>query len=240
MELARWKLVVGKETITIHNWRGKIKTIISDDITSIKKGASGYKVYVNEKRVFSVSNVSETKGLIKFIRRYDNKMKSTLTLEAFQKINGKSVVPGQVICSIRLPTGHLIVGVGCTILVVATIILVNSIEVEGTFLEFLLLNFMFGLGAIYMVYYAIRCFIWRINVDSTTLTIRNSLGRERAYLIVDITKVLIRKGYINIYVKEKKVVKFDIVCSNIETFLKIIISSLGEEIIVEENSIFRL
>ena len=230
LEFAKWKLVVKGNTITIYYWTGKIKRIEADEITEIKATQGGYKVYKGDKKLFSVSGLTGSRGLFLFNRRFLDKMENTHIQNKLYQVEEGGEKSEQVLCTVLKPGGHIVVGVLVGMSTIGVMIMIHYLfSVEDGKFEFLLINLLFLLSTLYMIYFSIRCLVWRINVSPKMLFIRNSFGREKAFLVDDIKIIQIRKGKIEIYTEKKRIARFDNFCRGADTFLKIMKSLIGEE-----------
>ena len=208
LELARKKVIVTEDFLMIQYWTGKIRIISRDEITKIRMPYSDFylRVYKGEKIIFRLSGFEDYALLFHSV--FSNELEDRQIQRSFNRLRDEKEEkeePQQEIFTMRKP--RFLAGIYAMVIIIAG--MVNAILIVNFSLEDGLAGISFmaavTMGCLYLFADVLR---WRVRVSATTIRIRSIFGREKEYLIDDITKVQLRKGIAEAYVGEKRIVKF--------------------------------
>lgn len=225
LEFIKKKVVVGEDTVLIRNWTGKTKVIEIGAITRIKPLLIGFRVYEGRKKIFELSGFEDSLSL--FYLRFSDKMEEKVIYKRFKDVKAEEVEMQQELFVLRLPRVLVPIFIMATIIGMGNImVLIYFFSLENGLSFLILISFMVAITLV-SVHLLIRALRWRVRVNATMILIRSAFGGEKAYFINDITNVRVQKGYVEVYVREKLVVKFSYLIDNGKTLLSILESSMN-------------
>jgi len=208
-------VIVTENFLTIQYWTGKIRVIRREEITKIRADSISLKVYKGEKKILWLSGFEDYALLFPLV--FSNEMEDRQIQRSFNALREEKEEKRekrekresqQELFTMRKP-GFMagiyamiaIIGAGGTIMIGYFFSLEDGVVflVVISFMAVVTLSFLYGSAKILR---------WRVGVSATTIKVRNVFEREKEYLIDDITKVQVRKGVVEAYVGEKRIVKF--------------------------------